>query len=81
MSPLDLTAIDQDYINNYDVIIGADVIYDNDLTDGIITFIEKSIRHSKGRKLRILFTVEKRYVFTIKDLDTVAPSFDYFLSR
>ena len=29
----------------------------------------------------ILFSVDKRYIFTIDDLDTVAPAYEYFMAK
>jgi len=61
-----------------DVIIGTDIIYDYTITDGIIDSLKKLICRNSPKCITILFSVEKRYIFTVETLDTVAPAFDYF---
>lgn len=55
------------------------VIYDNDLTDCFINVLETLL--SNPKKKTIFIALEKRYVFTLADLETVAPCFEYFLSN
>ena len=62
-----------------DIVMGADVIYDNDLSDAIIAFMQKMAL--KNDVHLFLFSIEKRYIFTTDDLDTVAPCYEYFMSR
>ena len=31
--------------------------------------------------LEFIFTIDKRYIFTIDDMETVAPSYEYFMSQ
>lgn len=82
---LDLTihpnAVIEPFLKDVDIVIGADIIYDNDITDGIVEFLKTLFeQHPKSQRLCLL-TIEKRYIFTLDDLDTVAPSFEYFMSK
>lgn len=62
-----------------DIILAADVIYDNDVTDG---FIQTLIDITRNRPSKIIYiSLEKRYVFTIEHLDTVAPCYEHFIQR
>ena len=67
-----------DFTDPIDIIIGADIIYDYTITDGIIDSVKKLICQNSSKCVTILFSVEKRYIFTVETLDTVAPAFDYF---
>lgn len=58
------------------------VIYDNDLTEAFVRTLELLLdptdfnaKHSK----EIYIALEKRYVFTLTDLDTAAPCYEHFL--
>lgn len=58
------------------------VIYDNDITDYFVKTIERildanDLNKTKDKELYI--ALEKRYVFTMADLDTMAPCYEYFL--
>ena len=72
-------------VDNYesvDLVVGADLVYDFELTDGIVETLKMLIVQQKEvEKKTILFTLEKRYIFTVKNLDTVAPAFDYFVTQ
>lgn len=60
------------------------VIYDNDITDFFIKTIERilNVNDLNRSKDKIVYiTLEKRYVFTLADLDTMAPCYEYFLQR
>ncbi len=70
-----------DFMSKADIVLGCDVIYDNDVTDGIIGFMKSVICDFKVQGMTFLFTVEKRYIFTVDDLDVVAPSYEYFLAK
>ena len=64
------------------LLYGADVVYDDELSDAIVTLMEKLLNtHPKVERRRFLFSVEKRFVFTIKDLLTVAHAFEYFMAK
>ncbi|XP_052125680.1 methyltransferase-like protein 22 [Frankliniella occidentalis] len=60
------------------VILAADVIYDVDLTEAFVESLVK-IMNVKPKKT-LYFALEKRYVFTTDDLDSVAPVYEHFVS-
>uniref|UniRef100_A0A1B0A6I7 Methyltransferase-like protein 22 n=1 Tax=Glossina pallidipes TaxID=7398 RepID=A0A1B0A6I7_GLOPL len=70
-------------IDESDVVVAADVIYDDDLTDAFIQVLDNIFareivtRHKKN----IYIALEKRYVFTVSELEAVAPMFEYFLKK
>lgn len=53
------------------------VIYDNDLTEEFVKTLERIFAIPPKKTAYI--TLEKRYVFTLADLDTVAPCYEYFM--
>jgi len=59
------------------VIIVADVVYHNPLTDAFFAVVAKLLANPPDKTL--LVALEKRYVFTIEDMDTVAPCYEHFL--
>lgn len=61
-----------------DIILAADVVYDNNLTEAFINTLIKLL-DTPGKK-KFYLALEKRYVFTVADLDTVAPCYEHFLS-
>ena len=67
--------------DKHDIVIGADIIYDNDITDALIEFIEHILQQDSVKNKLFLFSIEKRYIFTIDDLDTIAPSYEYFMAK
>ncbi|XP_065172575.1 methyltransferase-like protein 22 [Atheta coriaria] len=58
------------------IILAADVVYDNDLTDAFIATVQKLMNIPPKRSIYI--ALEKRFVFTIADCDTCAPCYEYF---
>lgn len=54
------------------------VIYDDDITRGFIETLKKLL-HSKSSTKTIYVSLEKRYVFTVANLDSVAPMYEEFL--
>ena len=71
-----------DALRSATLVYGADVVYDNDLSAAIATLMESVlIANPTLKRRRFLFSVEKRFVFTIKDLRTVAHNFDHFMSK
>lgn len=72
-------------IDRTDVIIAADVIYEDKLTDAFVSTLEiilnrKPATEGAARKKKTIYVaLEKRYVFTLADLDTGAPCYEYFL--
>ncbi|XP_067003888.2 methyltransferase-like protein 22 isoform X2 [Anabrus simplex] len=53
-------------------------IYDNDLTEEFVKTLVKIL--SIPPKKTIFIALEKRYVFTVSDLECVAPCYEHFLS-
>ncbi|KAL0871765.1 hypothetical protein ABMA27_004263 [Loxostege sticticalis] len=80
--PLDFTATWSpqltDEINETDIIIAADVIYDDDVTAAFVTTIQKLLNTKPPKTLYVV--LEKRYVFTIEHMDSVAPCYETFLT-
>lgn len=70
-------------IDDSDIIVAADVIYDDDLTNAFIRVIDAIFHREEmsGRKKVIYVALEKRYVFTMSEFDAVAPMFEYFLKQ
>jgi len=62
-----------------DMVICADVIYDDDLTDAFVDTLTK-ILESKPNRPIVYIALEKRYVFTVADLESLAPCYEHFLS-
>lgn len=67
----------EEKINVTDIIIAADVIYDDVITDGFVTTLDKILK-KKDSKIAYI-ALEKRYVFTVANMDTVAPMYEEFL--
>ncbi|KAG0349401.1 Methyltransferase-like protein 22 [Podila humilis] len=69
-------------------IFGADVVYDDSLTDALVECLERLLpvslplnhpRYTHGRMA--IITMEKRYNFSLNALDVVAQAHDYFVQR
>lgn len=54
------------------------VIYDDDLTDAFVVTLTKLLE--ANRQQTIYIALEKRYVFTVADLESIAPCYEHFLS-
>lgn len=65
-------------VRRTDLIIAADVVYDDTITEAFITTIGHLFEHSK-KDVEMLVALEKRFVFTLAELDSVAPCFEHFL--
>ncbi|XP_047027152.1 methyltransferase-like protein 22 [Helicoverpa zea] len=65
-------------IKQASIIIAADVIYDDDITAAFVSTIQKILNTEPPKTLYMV--LEKRYVFTIEHLDSVAPCYETFLS-
>ncbi|XP_065846751.1 methyltransferase-like protein 22 [Oscarella lobularis] len=71
------TAADIDRLEDLDVIVAADVIYNDYFTEMFVNKVRSlMLRYRKCKRCYV--ALEKRYNFTISKLDTVAPAFDYF---
>lgn len=55
------------------------MIYDDRITDAFVKTVQNLL--SVPSKRDIYVALEKRYVFTIVDLNAVAPCFDYFMQQ
>ncbi|GLT62179.1 hypothetical protein SLA2020_348360 [Shorea laevis] len=60
------------------VIVAADVIYSNDLTDAFFGVLERLM--SLGSEKVLYLALEKRYNFSFSDLDVVANGYSHFCS-
>ncbi|XP_045125576.1 methyltransferase-like protein 22 isoform X1 [Portunus trituberculatus] len=71
--------IDDLQANNKDVsvILAADVVYNNPLTDAFFSTVLRLMSDPPEKTMFI--ALEKRYVFTMEDMDSVAPCYEYFL--
>ncbi|XP_070142136.1 methyltransferase-like protein 22 isoform X2 [Drosophila kikkawai] len=70
-------------IDESDIILAGDVIYCDTLTDAFIGVVDQFLDKSQqiGRPKTIYMALEKRYVFTLEDCDSVAPMYEYFLRQ
>ncbi|KAH8322247.1 hypothetical protein KR059_009346 [Drosophila kikkawai] len=70
-------------IDESDIILAGDVIYCDSLTDAFIGVVDQFLDKSQqiGRPKTIYMALEKRYVFTLEDCDSVAPMYEYFLRQ
>ncbi|XP_037721006.1 methyltransferase-like protein 22 [Drosophila subpulchrella] len=70
-------------IDNSDIILAADVIYSDTLTDAFISVVDNLLERGRqtGRPKTIYMALEKRYVFTLADFDSVAPMYEYLLRQ
>ncbi|XP_022222317.2 methyltransferase-like protein 22 [Drosophila obscura] len=70
-------------IDASDVILAADVIYDDTLTDALVAVVDQILARGRptGRPKTIYMALEKRVVFTFEDCDSVAPMYEYFLKQ
>lgn len=60
------------------LLVAADVIYSDDLTDALFCILEKLM--SLGPKKVLYLALEKRYNFSLDDLDVVANGYSHFRS-
>ncbi|XP_017780316.1 PREDICTED: methyltransferase-like protein 22 isoform X2 [Nicrophorus vespilloides] len=63
------------------LIIAADVVYDDRLTDAFVQTVEKLLSKVTDKNLCVLVALEKRFVFTMADCETCAPCYEYFKDR
>lgn len=55
------------------------VIYDDKITDAFVKTVHNVLSVPPNRDIYV--ALEKRYVFTIADLNAVAPCYDYFIEQ
>ncbi|XP_014245289.1 methyltransferase-like protein 22 [Cimex lectularius] len=65
-------------LNETDIVIAADVVYDDELTEAFVLCLTK-ILLEPPQKIFFL-ALEKRYVFTLADLNSVPPCYDHFIT-
>ncbi|KZV56096.1 Developmentally regulated G-protein 1 isoform 1 [Dorcoceras hygrometricum] len=65
-------------LNRVTLLVAADVIYSDDLTDALFSILE--ILLSANQEKVLYLALEKRYNFTMDDLDVVANGYSHFLS-
>ncbi|XP_071523290.1 methyltransferase-like protein 22 isoform X2 [Panulirus ornatus] len=66
-----------DLIKNVSVLIAADVVYHNQLTDAFFRTVLRLMGDPPDKTMYV--ALEKRFVFTLENLDTVAPCYDHFI--
>ncbi|CAL8069641.1 unnamed protein product [Orchesella dallaii] len=67
-------------VNEADVILAADVVYHNDITTAFVHTLKKIV--TSGTKSKDIFiAMEKRYIFTMDDLDSVSPMYAHFMDE
>ncbi|XP_055385914.1 methyltransferase-like protein 22 [Condylostylus longicornis] len=68
------------YIEECDIVLAADVIYDDDLTESFVFTLDKLLNKERYKRRKIIYiALEKRYVFTTSDVDLCPPCYDFFL--
>ncbi|CAI8611891.1 unnamed protein product [Vicia faba] len=72
------TSIDIEDAENASVLLAADVIYSDDLTDAFFSTLERLM--SRGSTKVLYMALEKRYNFSFSDLDVVANGYSHFRS-
>jgi len=68
-------------LKDIEVVLAGDVIYDDEITDDFISFIVNLHNKVTCDTLKFIVALEKRFVFTVADLDTVAPAHDFFIDK
>nr|CAG4643460.1 EOG090X0C5G [Ilyocryptus agilis] len=63
-------------VEQANIIIAADVVYHDDLTDAFLSTLKNLM--SMGRQKIALIALEKRFVFTLAELEVAAPCYEYF---
>ncbi|XP_072947606.1 methyltransferase-like protein 22 isoform X2 [Epargyreus clarus] len=65
-------------IKAVDIVIAADVIYDDDVTAAFVATLQKILNTNPPKTMYVV--LEKRYVFTIEHMESVAPCYETFLT-
>jgi len=71
----------RDDLKNIEIVLAGDVIYDDDITKDFLKFIVNLHNKVTCDILKFIVALEKRFVFTVADLDTVAPAHDFFIDQ
>jgi len=78
----DIDLREKPFKENITDVIAGDIIYDNDITEKFIGFLTKLKEVKVGSSpIFVHVAMEKRFVFTIADLDTRAPAYDFFIEQ
>ncbi|KAI4355655.1 hypothetical protein L6164_004404 [Bauhinia variegata] len=72
------TLSDIEEAENASLLMAADVIYSDELTNAFFSVLERLM--SKGSKKALYMALEKRYNFSLTDLDIVANGYSHFRS-
>jgi len=72
----DFQAADAAGLNEARVFIGSDLLYDDDVTDELVSLLEQLLLHRPDRVCYL--TLERRMVFTVAEQRVTAPAYDYF---
>ena len=67
-------------LDTVDYVLAGDVIYDDAITDSFLSFLMR-LRVRVARRVRVMVAMEKRFVFTVAELETRAPAYEYLLAR
>ena len=70
---------DEENLSKISIIFAADCIYDNDLTDAFFKTLIKIM--NTGCQKTAYISMERRYNFTLSDLDVTCKEYDYFRSH
>ena len=83
VKPLDFKSdlSQKEYLRPIEIVLAGDVIYDDDITEDFMAFIVNLHNQVTCDTLKFLVALEKRFVFTVADLDTVAPAHDFFIDQ
>ncbi|KAK9803737.1 hypothetical protein WJX73_009652 [Symbiochloris irregularis] len=73
---------DKDQLRTLDVILAADTVYDDDLTDAMFKcatlLLSGAQRHMRHQWQGMYIALEKRYNFTVDSMNVVAPAYEKF---
>ena len=80
--PLDLAAtLDTlEHLRHTDLVLAADIVYDDAITDLFIAFLER-LGRVVGRAVRVMVALERRVVFTVEELEARAPAYEHLVAR
>lgn len=70
------TPADVEALTSVQVVIAADVIYDDTLTDAFFNTINRLMHHPPSKSL--FLSLEKRLNFTLSELEVACPAYDHF---
>jgi predicted nicotinamide N-methyase len=69
---------DLEYMRGCEIIIAADVVYDDELTKSIV---ERIVQFLTILDVSVYIGIEKRINFTLEKLSVCAPAYDYFFEQ